>query len=68
MSDRCSDCRWFDNTAPRPPSGFYAIGDDDAPGGLCRFSAPVVAGNLYLPPWPFCKATDWCGRFSAREG
>jgi len=56
----CKDCRYYDNTVQKP--GTPAREET----GLCRYNAPVASA---LPgwQWPFCRSTDWCGRFAERE-
>ena len=56
---RCQDCKWFDDTVQRP-------GPDGGGTGLCRHDTPVVARLPGEWLWPFCRAVDWCSRFTAR--
>lgn len=68
MTNRCSDCRYFDNTVEKPlTSGTYRR-VSELPTGLCRINPPTIAASPdNAARWPFCRATDWCGRFAQRE-
>ncbi len=57
----CADCRHYDNTVQKlgTPAGQQT--------GLCRYNAPIANLAPGQSPWPFCKPTDWCGRFQERE-
>lgn len=55
---KCSDCKWFDNTVQQRGV------PDPKDTGLCRVAAPSV--QIGPRGWPFCRVTDWCGRFTQR--
>lgn len=59
MTIRCIDCKYIDVTVQRP-------GQDREQTGMCRYPPPVVTAVPGQPQWPFCKFTDWCGRFVER--
>ena len=69
MSNLCADCQWFDNTVRRPVTESERVRVTDTDTGMCRYNAPVLLASPQpsTNPWPFCKATDWCSRFTARE-
>lgn len=58
--DTCQTCKFMDLTE-RKPGGK----EDDT--GMCRFPAPSVQAPKKTRPWPFCKLTDWCSHWVARE-
>lgn len=55
---QCRDCKWFDNTVQKPGAS------DPDKTGMCRASLPVMQKGEH--PWPFCRLTDWCSRFTVK--
>lgn len=58
----CTDCRYFDATAQKPNT------PDGESTELCRQPLPIANVLPGQSPWPFCKATDWCSRWTAKSG
>ena len=56
----CAACRHFDPAKRKP-------GPDQDDTGMCRFPPPAIQTWPDTQPWPFCKMTDWCSHWLARD-